>query len=334
MAVPPWSGLGGRSSGHPDSLPQVRPGARPARGEAVDPAALGRHNAAMPTLIIVAKVKSPLLPETLRTLLPPFLARGWRILGPAALAPAWSAAGLPADALAVEGGSRPPADLCLVLGGDGTILSAARGPGVEGTPLLGINLGSLGFLAAHHVDEGPALLEAYFDDRLVRQTRNMLQVELFQEGRPPIVHRVFNDAVVSKGAMARIMEIDLKIGDCEAALIRADGLIVATPTGSTAYSLSAGGPIVHPALDACVIAPICPHSLTLRPMVMTGDLEVVVTLVDAQKAHLTLDGQVGHGLHVGDRTRITKADRAITLLTRPGLTFFDLLQQKLAWSHR
>lgn len=287
----------------------------------------------MPTLALVAKVKSPLLGATLRTVIPPFLSRNWQIEGDPALRAAWQEAGLPGEALLPPGGPNP-ADLCLVLGGDGTLLGAARGPGAAGTPLLGINLGSLGFLTAHHVDEARQVVEAYFEGRLVPSPRCLLQVDLFQDGNLTFSQTAFNDAVVSKGAMARIMEIDLRVGDCEAALIRADGLIVATPAGSTAYSLSAGGPIVHPRLDAFVIAPICPHSLTLRPMVMTADQEVGVTLVEAEDAHLTLDGQVGRPLRRGDTIRITKAARTITLLAKPGLTFFSLLQQKLAWSHR
>jgi NAD+ kinase len=145
---------------------------------------------------------------------------------------------------------------------------------------------------------------------------------------------VLNDAVVVKGLVARLMEFRIQIDGDAAAHLKADGMIVATPTGSTAYSLSAGGPILHPALDALVISAICPHSLTLRPIVVPAHLPVAITLVHAEDAHLTLDGQVELGLVSGDRVEFQKSGQSITLLQDPDFSFFRLLQEKLHWSDR
>ena len=288
-------------------------------------------------LILVAKVKSPHLGSTLREALPPFLSRGWTVTGEPAIAEAWGQAGLDPARLVLDSGlgaAEPPADLCLVLGGDGTLLHAARQVGLRGTPILGINLGSLGFLTAHPVSGAIAAVHAFLAATLVPDQRLMLEAELWRG--PELLARqiVLNDAVVAKGALARIMDIRLRVGDQDAGPIKADGLIVATPTGSTAYSLSAGGPILHPSLEAFVIAPICPHTLTLRPTVVPAARPITITLEEAEDAHLTLDGQVGFQLLPGDQVRLRQAEARITLLQQPGLDFFALLQQKLHWGDR
>ncbi len=140
--------------------------------------------------------------------------------------------------------------------------------------------------------------------------------------------------VISKTGPSRIVELETFVNDEYVTTYRADGLIVATPTGSTAYSLSAGGPILHPSLEAFVIAPICPHTLTLRPSVVPADRPITITVVDAEDAHLTLDGQVGHRVLPGDEVKLYQARTRITLLQQPGLDFFSLLQQKLHWGDR
>jgi len=288
-----------------------------------------------PVLALVAKFKSGWLASTLRSVVPPFLERGWTIQGDSGLAQAWAEAGLPAISLSTEPfPTDPPPRLCLVLGGDGTLLAAARQVGVLGTPILGINLGSLGFLTAHPAQEATQVIADYFAGRLKPEARTLLMAELHRGEQVLLSQVVLNDAVINKGAMARILECRLRIDDSEAAIIRADGLIVATPTGSTAYSLSAGGPILHPSLDAWVISPICPHALTLRPTVVPSHLSVSITVGDAEEAHLTLDGQLGHSLLPGDRVELKKSERGITLLQNLDLSFFSLLQQKLHWSDR
>ncbi len=288
-------------------------------------------------LVLVAKVKSPHLGSTLRAALPVFLERGWEVLGEPGLEEAWAQAGLDPARLRIDldlGAGDAPADLCLVLGGDGTLLYAARRVGLRGTPILGINLGSLGFLTAHPVSGAREAVEAFLAGALLPDVRPMLETELWRQGTLLARQTVLNDAVLAKGALARIMDMHLRIGDQDAGPMKADGLIVATPTGSTAYSLSAGGPILHPSLEAFVIAPICPHTLTLRPSVVPASLPISITLQDAEDAHLTLDGQVGHRVQPGDEVRLHQAKTRITLLQRPGLDFFALLQQKLHWGDR
>ncbi|HWQ09280.1 MAG TPA: NAD(+)/NADH kinase, partial [Holophaga sp.] len=269
-----------------------------------------------PVLAIVAKTKSEKLVATLQAVIPSFLERGWSAAGSRALAVFWRQLGFPEDRFKTDPlyfvGVEAP-KLCLVLGGDGTLLSAARTIGILGTPIMGINLGSLGFLTPHPAAEATEIIEAYFADRLLPEKRIMLYAELHRDDRILARQAVMNDAVIHKGAMARIMEFRLRVEGMEAACMRADGLIVATPTGSTAYSLSAGGPILHPALDAWVISPICPHSLTLRPTVVPADLSVTLILGDAQNAHLTLDGQLEFPLAPDDRIRLRKSKHAITL---------------------
>lgn len=288
-------------------------------------------------LILVAKVKSSHLGTTLRDTVPPFLDRGWSVTGEPGLTEAWRLAGFPEESLVVDadlGADGPPADLCLVLGGDGTLLYAARRVGLRGTPILGINLGSLGFLTAHPVSEAQAAVEAFLANALVPDRRAMLEAELWRDGRLLTRHTVLNDAVLAKGALARIMGLRLAVGDQDAGPIKADGLIVSTPTGSTAYSLSAGGPILHPSLEAFVVSPICPHTLTLRPTVVPAPIPITISLDDAEDAHLTLDGQVGHRVLPGDKLRLHMAKTTITLLQRKDLDFFGLLQQKLHWGDR
>ena len=288
-------------------------------------------------LILVAKVKSPHLGSTLRDVLPVFLDRGWAVTSEPGLEEAWAQAGLDPARLRTElnlGADDPQADLCLVLGGDGTLLYAARRVGLRGTPILGINLGSLGFLTAHPVSGAREAVEAFFAGSLVPDVRPMLEVELWRQGFLLVHQTVLNDAVVAKGALARIMDMRLRVGDQDAGPMKADGLIVATPTGSTAYALSAGGPIMHPSLEAFVIAPICPHTLTLRPSVVPASRPITITVIDAEDAHLTLDGQVGHRVLPGDEVRLHRAEARITLLQRPGLDFFALLQEKLHWGDR
>ena len=287
--------------------------------------------------MIVAKTKSEKLPATLQAVIPTFLERGWTVAGSRALAVFWRQLGFPetrfkTDPLYFVGVQAP--DLCLVLGGDGTLLSAARTVGILGTPILGMNLGSLGFLTPHKADEAKETIEAYFAERLLPEQRIMLYVEHHLDDRILVRQAVMNDVVIHKGVMARIMDFRLRVEGMEAAAMRADGLIVATPTGSTAYALSAGGPIMHPALDAWVIAPICPHSLNLRPTVVPASLSVTLILGDTQNSHLTLDGQLEFPLAPEDRIKLRKSKHVITLLQNPDLPFFSVMQEKLHWNER
>ena len=290
-----------------------------------------------PTLVIVAKSRSTLLPNTLREVVPPFLERGWKVIAHSKIRSAWNTAGLPPEAFhgdPLYGVGGPLPELCLALGGDGTLLTAARHVGHRGTPLLGINLGSLGFLTPHPSEEARQAIADYFAGAFQAETRAMLHTQVVRGSEIIPARSVLNDAVITKGLVARLMEFRVQVDGTDAATLRADGLIVATPTGSTAYSLSAGGPILHPALDAWVVAAICPHSLTLRPIVVPAHLPVSITLIRAEDAHLTLDGQVEFSLLAGDRLEFRRSEQSITLLQNSDFSFFQLLQQKLHWSDR
>jgi len=226
-------------------------------------------------------------------------------------------------------------DLVVAVGGDGTMLSVARHLGRSGPPVLGINLGSLGFLADFSMDELEESLESILSGRFLVDRRMMLAVELHREEGPPRRYRVLNDAVINKSALARILDIELTVDGQEITIYRADGLILSTPTGSTAYCLSAGGPIVHPGIQAIIVTPICPHTLTNRPLVVPGDLILEGRIrTGDENAFLTLDGQVGIPLTRDDRIRVRRSSLGTKMVTLPGRNYFQVLQRKLKWGTR
>ncbi|HLO68191.1 MAG TPA: NAD(+)/NADH kinase [Holophaga sp.] len=288
-----------------------------------------------PTLVIVAKSRSPWLAKGLADVVPSFLERGWEIWAHPKIRNAWDAAGLPGGDFhgdPLYGAGNPVPDLCLALGGDGTLLTAARHVGVRGTPLLGVNLGSLGFLTCHPSSEAKRVVETWFEGGFRKDVRAMLEARVVRDGQVIAARPALNDAVVNKGVVARIMEFRIRIDGVVAAAVKADGLIVSTPTGSTAYNLSSGGPVLHPEVDAWSVTAICPHSLTQRPLVVPGHARVDILMDRAEDAHLTLDGQLEVEIHAGDRIELTRSERTITLLQNPDHSFFGLLTQKLNWS--
>lgn len=222
-------------------------------------------------------------------------------------------------------------DLVVVLGGDGTLLSVARLMG-DGAPLLGVNLGRLGFLTeVGRAELYPSLVEV-LAGRFGIEERGMADVELLPAAGGARSFRALNDAVIAKSAVARIIELSLAVDGLPVTRYRADGLIVSTPTGSTAYNLSAGGPILHPALGVTVIAPICPHTLTLRPIVVPDVAEVEMVLETSQElVHLTVDGQEGADLAVGDRVRYRRSAVVARLVRATPRTFWETLRGKLGW---
>lgn len=234
-----------------------------------------------------------------------------------------------------SGDSFPPAappDLVVVLGGDGTLLSVARGL-PDGIPILGANLGNLGFLTELHRTELYAAMDEVLADRYHTEERSLLEVRVRSangETGPPSA--ALNDAVVTKGALSRIIELAIRVDGHLVARYRSDGLIVSTPTGSTAYNLSAGGPILHPLLPVAVLTPICPHALALRPIVVPDRSHIEVTLETAEEeVHLTLDGQAGGRLGLGDTVTITRGPQTVTLVKVGERSFFDNLRDKLRW---
>lgn len=225
-------------------------------------------------------------------------------------------------------------DFLVVLGGDGTLLSVARAVGDLGVPILGVNLGGLGFLTAMTVEEMVPALEAFLDRRLVVEERMMLATRLHRQGRTVTEVLALNDAVIMKAAMSRIIELAVSVDGQFATGYRADGLIISTPTGSTAYSLSAGGPILFPTMDALILTPVCSHTLTNRPIVLPAALRVEVTLLTDQEVMLTVDGQVGFGLKEGDTVEVACAAPRIRLVRLPQTHFFSVLRTKLKWGER
>lgn len=219
-------------------------------------------------------------------------------------------------------------DLVIVLGGDGTLLSIAHVAAQAGVPVIGVNMGRLGFLTEVPLEEIWLTLEAYFEGREdIISSRWLL--ETICQGK---TYYCLNDAVINKGAVARMIQIALWIDGKEIAILKADGLIISTPTGSTAYSLSAGGPILQPHIPAIILAPICPHTLTFRPMVISSDSEVKAQLLTGgEEVYLTLDGQRGVLLMKGDIVITRRAPYELKLISSPRRNFFDLLQDKLGW---
>jgi NAD+ kinase len=225
-------------------------------------------------------------------------------------------------------------DLIVVLGGDGTLLSVARTAQAEGIPLLGVNLGSLGFLTETALDRLDPVIDAVGAGRCTVEERIMLEVGVHHGERAHGPFVVLNDAVINKSALARMIEMEAAVDGVYLTTYRADGLIVATPTGSTAYSLAAGGPIVYPDMEAVVVTPICPHTLTNRSLVVPDRVTVEVTIHSGQDIHLTLDGQLGIELAPADRVRIRKAGACTRLVRCPDSEWFGVLRQKLKWGER
>ena len=226
-------------------------------------------------------------------------------------------------------------ELVVVLGGDGTLLAAARVFAKTNTPLLSVNLGGLGFLTEVRLADLYSTLEAWCEDCGAIDTRAMLHSELWREGKIFCEHEALNDLVVAKGAIARMGGFTVKVDGQVAAAFRADGVIVSTPTGSTAYSLAANGPILMPTVDALVVTPVCPHLLTIRPMVMRGDSNLVVAIEGIpDQTFLTVDGQEAIALRVGDELHCRRSDYSVKLLRLGATGFFDVLRTKLKWGER
>ena len=225
-------------------------------------------------------------------------------------------------------------DLLVVLGGDGTLLSMARAIGDLGVPILGVNLGGLGFLTATTLDEMRPALEAVMAGRMATEERMLLAARLVRGGHTIGEYSALNDVGITKSAMSRIVDLSVSVGGRHATAYRADGLIISTPTGSTAYNLSTGGPILFPTMDAVVLTPIAPHTLSNRPIVIPGAERIEVTLLDDQDVMLTMDGQVGVPLRARDTVEVEKAAARIRLLRFPKKDFFSVLRTKLKWGER
>ncbi|HVD92569.1 MAG TPA: NAD(+)/NADH kinase [Vicinamibacterales bacterium] len=244
-------------------------------------------------------------------------------------------AGVPAGRPTVSRDELPGAcDLLVVLGGDGTLIGMAGRIGRAGSnvPILGVNFGSLGFLTEITLPELFDALEATLEGRATIEPRAMLAARTVRNDATFADHIVLNDIVITKGAMSRIIEISVTVGDSPVTRVRADGLIIASPTGSTAYNLAAGGPIVHPAVDAMLLTPIAPHTLTNRPVVIPFSSEVHLRpIMEGNEVFVTFDGQSGFPLQAGDLVSVRRAPRPLRIIKSAERSYFDLLREKLKW---
>jgi NAD+ kinase len=222
--------------------------------------------------------------------------------------------------------------LILVLGGDGTMIATARLMGDAEVPVLGVNFGGLGYLAEFRIEELYSALESILSGSYRLDRRVMLDVELLRGDKSVTSNRVLNDVVINKSALARIIEIEAYLNQQFVNSFRADGLIISTPTGSTAYNLSAGGPVIYPSMNAVVITPICPFTLSNRPIVVPDDAVIELCLkTDHEDVALTLDGQVGFPLKFEDRVVIRKSQTTFSLVQPMNRNYFDVLRDKLRW---
>ncbi len=222
-------------------------------------------------------------------------------------------------------------DIVVVFGGDGTILSVARLAAEPGVPILGVNLGGLGFITELNMDELEKNIDVLFNEDCCFEERIMLIADVYRRGRKITSHNAMNDVVLNKSALSRMFEIDIHINDQYVTTFRIDGLILSTPTGSTAHSLSAGGPILYPTLESFLMTPICPHTLTSRPIVLPDSFVLEAWIKNGDDVYLTLDGQVGFPLKVNDRVRIRKAEYKAKFLVLKHRDYFKILRTKLKW---
>lgn len=226
-------------------------------------------------------------------------------------------------------------ELVVVLGGDGTLLAAARAFAHSQTPILSVNLGSLGFLSEVPLEHLYPTLDAWRNNGCSVDERAMLHIEVQREG---LIHREFealNDVVIAKGTIARMVNILVKTGGNLVARFRGDGVIVSTPTGSTAYNLAANGPILAPDIDGVIITAVCPHQLTVRPLVVRGDADIVLSVEGIpEQIYMTVDGQEAIEMRLGDQVRVHRSQNTIRLVRMNGYSFFDVLRIKLKWGEQ
>lgn len=226
-------------------------------------------------------------------------------------------------------------DVVIVLGGDGTFLGVSRILSGTDIPVVGINMGNLGFLTEVTRKEALQLVDIIANGSYEVENREMLSAKVIRKNKQFCSYDVLNDVVISRGIVSRVVDLSLEINDKQISTFKADGLILATPTGSTAYSLSAGGPIVFPALPLMIITPICPHTLTNRPLVVSNERVVRVrSLTDTTQVHLTLDGQISFDLMAGDVVEVTKSKKSVKFIRSPFRDYFSILKTKLMWGER
>ncbi len=226
-------------------------------------------------------------------------------------------------------------DLLLVIGGDGTLLSVSKSAAKARVPILGVNLGSLGFLTEISLKELYTYLDEALSGKVTLDKRMMLKADIIRKDKIVSSHTILNDIVINKAALARIIDLGVEIDGYYVTTYKSDGLIISTPTGSTAYSLSAGGPIIYPSMKAFVITPICPHTLTNRPLVVSDEVEIKITLLAGDgDVFATLDGQLGFPIKPKDVIQVVKSKDTVSLIRARDRNYFELLRRKLKWGER
>lgn len=287
------------------------------------------------TIALIGKYHSPEIAESLRLLAKYLRGRGMTVLiedetarnvGAQLDLQGWASA----DFASIG----EQADIAIVLGGDGTMLNAARQLARHRVPLVGVNQGRLGFMTDIARDDMLSCMDDLLEGKFTRETRMLLDAEVLREGESVVSTLVLNDVVVDKGAIGRMIEFGLFIDNEFIYNLRSDGLIVATPTGSTAYSLSANGPIMHPQMAGIALVPLCPHALTNRPILIGDRCEIEVCIIQATDSRAHFDGQVTVDLKRDDAVRIRRSEYSISFLHPPGYSYFAMLRQKLHWSEQ
>jgi NAD+ kinase len=283
------------------------------------------------TIALVGKFNSPASTGSLLRLADYLRRRGHAVMLTAHTADSCEVRDYPVATLKEIGGQ---VDLAIVMGGDGTLLNIARSLVDSEVPLIGVNQGRLGFLADVSIDTMFSTLDDMLSGQYVAEDRIMLEASVERHEDVLIASYAFNDVVVSKSTMGRLIEFEVYIDNQFVYSQRADGLVVASPTGSTAYALSSGGPILHPTLEAVVMVPICPHTLSARPIAVNSRSEIEINLIHADDARVHFDGQRHADLLVGDRVVIHRAKNTVRLLHPEGHNYYDTLRQKLRWGEK
>ena len=288
----------------------------------------------MPLAGIISKPQKHELEKVLPKLRAWLVQRGWSCVLDRESA-AYLQAGADVDSIERAQMAQRKPDLVVVLGGDGTLLAAARAFAHTVTPLLSVNLGALGFLTEVPLSDLYATLQAWCDGKAAIEVRSMMHAELFSAGQRTRQWDALNDVVVAKGTIARMADFAVEIDGQPVATFRADGVILSTPTGSTAYNLSAHGPIVMPTVNAMLVTPICPHLLTIRPIVVPGEAAISVRVVGVpNQTYLTVDGQEAVPMQVGDQVHCRRSDFSVRLLRLQPNGLFNVLRSKLKWGER
>ena len=280
------------------------------------------------TVALIGKYQSPDISGPLLALAAFLESRGITVLIEEGTALSLGADGKPASYETI--GTR--ADLAIVLGGDGTMLNAARRLAEYRVPLVGVNQGRLGFMTDIAREDMIAGITALLDGEFSSEQRFLLDIEVLRGGSRVLHTLALNDVVVNKGDIGRMIELEVKVDGEFIYVLRADGIIVATPTGSTAYALSANGPILHPAVPGIALVPLCPHALSNRPITLCDQSQIEITLMPPHDARIHFDGQMRFDARAGDCVRVMRSHHAITLLHPPGYSYLAMLREKLHWS--